>query len=505
MGRDPRTEPPQGRSVTRTGGPSRWGEIRLAGAAGRGIPRAFPRKPVGPLPNYTNNSKYRGRALAGEGGNELTRDPASRRATVILFGLCVVAASAIAGAAEYRYSAFEIPPSPDMIGRVYEWSFRTPAYGAASFQEQPVVVSIGPVTAVQDDSSGDGKVDAYTIRVPLTVGAEFVSMEPGAQEVTLFVSPEQVYLSGIDGPTDIHITVIEAQVRTESHPCCGTEAAEFVEEPAFAAPPDGSELGLRQPYVLPPTPLGLKAETRLEATLHWYDFQAPWMPIEFTGEVRDYGTDADGDGLFESLTVEAAVSVRNWGWYDVSGTLYAAGSAPSNVALMRSVPTEDHVVTTAWNRVNLGTDQSWVRIDFAGAEVLAAGRGGPFDAKLRIVPANVVIDPIAVHTTAAYTLAPFQPLGPKPPRLTSVGSEDLGGGTYAIHVGAPSDSSYRVITRVIHANGVVALDVAENAGGERVYSFSTESAAAADFAVAVYLMTSSGAGADYLEIPLAVA
>jgi len=572
----------------------------------------------------------------------LTRDPASRRATVILFGLCVVAASAIAGAAVYRYmfwgdqlpggfqasptdhdgdgtpeylvvkarvdlpesgdysanavllqpstgaaiaqttgrveldrgpnvfgvgfwgpdirasgidgpyvvrltfiredrdSAFEIPPSPDMIGRVYEWSFRTPAYGAASFQEQPVVVSIGPVTAVQDDSSGDGKVDAYTIRVPLTVreqgfysvraesddlflqgvtnrffgpptgdpstvGAEFVSMEPGAQEVTLSVSPEQVYLSGIDGPTDIHITVIEAQVQTESHPCCGTETAEFVEEPAFAAPPDGSELGLRQPYVLPPTPLGLKAETRLEATLHWYDFQAPWMPIEFTGEVRDYGTDADGDGLFESLTVEAAVSVRNWGWYDVSGTLYAAGSAPSNVALMRSVPTEDHVVTTAWNRVNLGTDQSWVRIDFAGAEVLAAGRGGPFDAKLRIVPANVVIDPIVVHTTAAYTLAQFEPVGPKPARLTSVVSEDLGGGTYAIHVGAPSDSSYRVITRVIHANGVVALDVAENAGGERVYSFSTESAAAADFAVAVYLMTSSGAGADYLEIPLAVA
>src|SRR3972149_4975687 len=95
-GGDPGPEPPQGRSGTRTGGPSRWGEIRLAGAAGRGIPRAFPRKPVGPLPNYPNNSKYRGRALAGEGGNELTRDPASRRATVIPFGLCVVAASAIA-------------------------------------------------------------------------------------------------------------------------------------------------------------------------------------------------------------------------------------------------------------------------------------------------------------------------------------------------------------------------------------------------------------------------
>ncbi len=572
----------------------------------------------------------------------MTRDPASRRATVILFGLCVVAASAIAGAAVYRYlfwgdqlpggfqasptdhdgdgtpeylvvkarvdlpesgdysanavllqpstgaavaqttgrveldrgpnvfgagfwgpdirasgidgpyvvrltfiredrdSVFEIPPSPDMIGRVYEWSFRTPAYGAASFQEQPVAVSVGPVTATLADATSDGVIDTYTIHVPLTVreqgfysvraesddlflqgvtnrffasptgdpntvGASFVSMAPGAQEVTLSVSPEQVYLSGIDGATDIHVSVIEARVQTESHPCCGTETTQFVEEPAFAPPPDGSELGLRQPYVLPPTPLGLKAETHLKQTLHWYDFQAPWMPIEFTGEVRDYGTDADGDSLFESLTIEAAVSVRNWGWYDVSGTLYAADSEPSNVALMRSVPTEEHVVTTAWNRVSLGSDQTWVRIDFTGAEILGAGRDGPFDAKLRIVPANVVIDPIVVHTTAAYTLAQFEPAAPKPARIGSVTTEDLGGGSYAIHVSSHPGSSYTVITRVIHANGVVAFEVIERGDGDRTYQFSTEAAAANDFAVAVYLMGSSGAGADYIEIPLAVA
>ena len=572
----------------------------------------------------------------------MTKDPASRRATVILFGLCVIAASAIAGAAVYRYmfwgdqlpggfqaspadhdgdgspeylvvqarvdlpesgdysanavllqpstgaaiaqttgrveldrgsnvfgvgfwgpdihasgidgpyvvrltfiredrdSAFELPPSPDMIGRVYEWSFRTPAYGAASFQEQRVAVSIGTVTTTQADASGDGTVDAYTIRVPLTirdqgvysvraesddlflegvtnrffgpssgdpntVGAAFVSMEPGSSEVILSVWPEQVYLSGIDGPTDIHITVLEARVQTESHPCCGTETTEFVEEPAFAPPPDGSELGLRRPYVLPPTPLGLKAEAHLEPTLHWYDFQAPWMPIEFTGEVRDYGTDVDGNGLFESLTVEAGVSVRNWGWYDVSGTLYAAGSEPSNEALMRSVPTEDHVVTTAWNRVSLGSDQSWVRVDFTGAEILGAGRDGPFDAKLRIVPANVVIDPIIVHTTAAYTLAQFEPTGPKPARISSVTTEDLGGGTYAIHVSAHPGSSYTLITRVIHANGVVSLEVVERGDGDRTYQFTTEAAAAGDFAVAVYLQDPYGVGADYIEIPLAVA
>ena len=81
---------------------------------------------------------------------------------------------------------------------------------------------------------------------PNTVGAAFVSMEPGSSEVILSVWPEQVYLSGIDGPTDIHITVLEARVQTESHPCCGTETTEFVEAPAFAPPPEGSELGLRR-------------------------------------------------------------------------------------------------------------------------------------------------------------------------------------------------------------------------------------------------------------------
>src|SRR2546427_13299312 len=41
--------------------------------------------------------------MRGQGGSPLTKDPSSRRATIILFGLCLIAASAIAGAAAYRY------------------------------------------------------------------------------------------------------------------------------------------------------------------------------------------------------------------------------------------------------------------------------------------------------------------------------------------------------------------------------------------------------------------
>ena len=62
---------------------------------------------------------------------------------------------------------------------------------------------------------------------------------------------------------------------------------------AFAAPPDGSAFGLRAPYLIPPTPIGVSVETHFTDVVRWYDFRSPWMPIEFVGDVRDFGVDAD--------------------------------------------------------------------------------------------------------------------------------------------------------------------------------------------------------------------
>jgi len=435
---------------------------------------------------------------------------------------------------------FEPTASPDMLGRVYTWDFTTPAYDWRTFQEQPTAVAIsGPVTSTRTDFDGDGRTDTYMINVPLTVntagtygiraaseeltlqgvtdrftppgvqalGPQFVTLSPGPQTVRIPMAPEMMYLSGVDGPVDYRITVSDAGIASD--PCDWFGPGGYVEQPEFAPPPDGSDFGLRRPYVLPPTPLGLKAEASFAESVHWYEFEAPWMPIEFTGDVRDFGTDVDGDGLYDYLSVAADVIVHQLGVYDLSGTLYAQGAEPSSMVLLRSVPKEEFVVTTAWSRLSLN-DWSYleqvqaVQLEFAGAEIIAAGHDGPYDAKLRIVPANIVIDPVIVHTTAAYTLAEFEETGAKPYELGGVDIKPDGQDQFIIVVDATGiDSSYQVLVRVIHANGVVSLDTSFWAGRTREFLFGTDGERAKDFAVAVYLMGPGSEGVDYIETPLA--
>ena len=574
----------------------------------------------------------------GQGGNPLTKDPGSRRATIILFGLCLIAASAIAGAAAYRYlfwgdqlpggfavsavdvdgegspeylaaktlvdlpesgdytvvgvlanpatgaaitttsgrvemdrgtdvfgigfwapeirkaqvsgpysvrltfireqsdSPFERPASADMVGRVYQWSHETPAYDWRTFQDQPSAVTIsGPVTSEKRDFDGDGLADAYTLSLPISVqkagvyvlraeskglslpgvtdrfvptprpdltGPRFEQLSPGAQTFTVDVSSDQMYLSGANGPMDFSMRISSGTETIVTHPCCGTQNPSFSENPAFAPPPDGSVLGLRAPYLIAPTPVGVQAEATLTDVVHWYEFKAPWMPIGFTGAVRDHGTDTDGNGKFDYLTVEADVNVHAIGSYDLSGTLYAAGSEPSEQVLMRSTPAGSHVVTTAWTRVTFNDwsqidNPQTVHLDFSGAELRNAGVNGPYDVKLRIVPANVIIDPVLAHATAAYDLAQFDSTGAKVARIPAVTIASTEAGVYQVSVDTslvPSD--YTVMVRIIHANGVVA--------SEGFVPFRTDAARAIDFAVAVYLMGPAGQGVDYIELPLAI-
>jgi len=434
---------------------------------------------------------------------------------------------------------FEPAVSPDMLGRAYSWDFTTPAYDWQTFQEQPTVVSItGPVTSTIRDLDSDGRANEYTINVPLTVntagtygiraasdklslqgvtdrftppgvqalGPEFTYLAEGPQTVRIPMAPEMIYLSGVDGPVDYRITVSDASMESD---WCYCMPGRYVEQPEYAPPPDGSDFELRQPYILPPTPLGLKAEASFAESIHWYEFEAPWMPIEFTGDARDFGTDVDGDGLYDYLSVAADVIVHQLGTYDLSGTLYAQDAMPSSMVLLRSVPTGEAVVTTAWGRLTLNdwvyleTVQS-VQLDFAGAEIIAAGHDGPYEAKLRIVPANIVIDPVVVHTTAAYSLSEFEEYGAKPYELGGVGVRPGGQDQFVISVDATGiDSSYQVLVRVIHANGVVSLDTSFWAGRAREFLFGTDGERAKDFAVAVYLMGPGGEGVDYIEMPLA--
>jgi hypothetical protein len=334
-------------------------------------------------------------------------------------------------------------------------------------------------------------------------------MTPGLQRFEVSVPSDQMYLSGANGPMEFNVQITSGNEKVTSHPCCGTPSTSFTEDPAFAPPPDGSVFGLRAPYVIAPTPIGVQAETHFTEVVHWYDFQAPWMPISFTGTVRDHGTDLNGNGKFDSLTVEADVNVRTLGSYDLSGTLYAAGSAPSEQVLMRSTPAGSSVVTTAWTRITFNdwsqtNSPQTVRLHFSGAEILKAGVPGPYDVKLRIVPANVIIDPVVAHATATYTLDQFEATGAKAARLPAITIASPELGTYSVSVDASGvPSGYTVMVRIIHANGVVAADGTFANGAHPSVFLRTDSARAGDFAVAVYLMSPSGSGVDYIELPLA--
>ena len=606
----------------------------------------LPAKDNTPVTELNRQAQIRRIPIRGrKEGIGLTKDPGSRRAAVILFGLCVIAAGAIAGAAVYRYgfwgdqlpggfavsavdlngdghpeyvvakvlvdlpesgdytavgilsdpatgaalatttgrvemdrgsdvfgigfwapdvrkaqvsgpytvrltlirepsdSAFERPASPDMVGRVYQWSHSTPAYDWRAFQEQPADLTISsPVASEKLDTNGDGLAESYVVTVPISVrkagvyvlraetkglslpgvtdrfgaspGADltrpqFIQMNPGDQRFAFSVPSDQMYLSGANGPMEFQVRISSANERVTTHPCCGTPDTTFTEDPAFAPPPDGSVFGLRAPYLIAPTPVGVQAETRFTEVVHWYDFQAPWMPISFTGTVRDRGTDLDGNGKFDALTVEADVNVRALGSYDLSGTLYAAGSEPSEQVLMRSTPAGSSVVTTAWTRISFNdwsqtNSPQTVRLDFSGAELLKAGVAGPYDVKLRIVPANVIIDPIVAHATTTYTLDQFEATGAKASRVPGITIASPEVGAYSVSVDASGvPAGYTVMVRIIHANGVVASEGTFTNGAHPSVFLRTDSARAGDFAVAVYLMSASGAGVDYIEVPLA--
>jgi hypothetical protein len=62
---------------------------------------------------------------------------------------------------------------------------------------------------------------------------------------------------------------------------------------------------------------------------NYTDFQRP--PAEFSDIYSDYGTDIDGDGLYDYLTIEVGVDVITVGYYQVNGGLYENGTY-NNVA-----------------------------------------------------------------------------------------------------------------------------------------------------------------------------
>ena len=254
-------------------------------------------------------------------------------------------------------------------------SFDTPNHNHTEFKEVPV--SLENSSDFGEDINSNGFFDFLTADVIVNViksgrydisgylasGTSIIVgagtsevLAPGNNTVTLKFDGRKIRNSGINGPYQLHvslsdgITSVERDFNTKSY-----------------------------------------SYTQFESGL-----------INITDSFSDYGTDSDGDGYYNFLTLELDINVIQAGNYKVIGWLN--DSAGDFI---------DH----AHSEELFGTGTQTVILNFDGRKIYEHGVGGPYVLNYFVVydENNNPVDntPHDVYTTAAYNYTNFQsPLSP---------------------------------------------------------------------------------------------
>src|SRR3990172_9472510 len=269
----------------------------------------------------------------------------------------------------------------------------------------------GEITVLPRDPNRDGKIDDLQVSVPVRVniGAHYQSrigvqgglearpmgfrpgdlgggyspqfLSPGRHTITASLEGQDLYAAGLRGGFPIPVNIFPTP---NGHYCPGPSQAI-----RNAPPEDGARLGLVRPYVMPEQPIRqLGFEQTVTVAYDFDDFTPMELPADFLGGVTSSGYDADGDGAFDGLQVTADVVVRRQGAFDLSGAPYARGGGDVNMVQGTRSTTYvgGAVVSTTWERLLLNPGNTRVTLTFPGAEIMAAGISGPYQAKLRLLP-----------------------------------------------------------------------------------------------------------------------
>jgi len=130
-------------------------------------------------------------------------------------------------------------------------------------------------------------------------------------------------------------------------------------------------------------------------TTHNYnytDFEKPGA--EIVGIVSDYGTDTDGDGLFNYLTVEVEINYTISDVYSLAGYLYNSSG--------------DHITNTYNTTYNLEIGQHIVQLTFYGEEIYRDKMNGPYDLILKLTDNNAFYNSKKTGVTSYYEYSQFQ-------------------------------------------------------------------------------------------------
>jgi len=187
--------------------------------------------------------------------------------------------------------------SSDTVGTAYT----TSAYEYTQF-ESPTAMFSGSFAETGEDGNGDGFWDILSINVGLEIAL------PGSYEVSGYL---------FDGSRNqIDYQTVSQTLETGSY----TVTLDF----------DGlaiAENGTDGPYVLEQLTLRGGDGEVLDRIAEAYStqsyphthFQTP--PATFSGAFSDQGTDLDGDGLYDYLTIDVGLTITDRGWYRVEGLL----------------------------------------------------------------------------------------------------------------------------------------------------------------------------------------
>lgn len=249
----------------------------------------------------------------------------------------------------------------------------TPAHAHSLFGELPARLTGVSENAV--DTDGDGKFEYIDVTLGLDVRLESAlqlqgaldkdghtladarttqSLEAGARQVTLRFDAANLRRSGLDGPYDGSVNLIDATGRT-------IDGIRFTTRPYTSG-----------------------------------SFSAPIIPqAPFT----DQGVDTNGNGLFDVLRIGFGAAIERAGSYRLTGVLRSSGSQSAVFA--------ESLLTVA-------AGSTTVRLEFSGPEINALDLDGPYTVDILVRdPATLEeLDAMRLpQATAAYQAAQFDPFG----------------------------------------------------------------------------------------------
>jgi len=132
---------------------------------------------------------------------------------------------------------------------------------------------------------------------------------------------------------------------------------------------------------------------------NYTDFQLP--PAEFNNIYADYGTDTDGDGLYNYLTIDVGVNVTKVGRYRIRGELY---------------DNTGHSIDYKSNTTYLSTGSQTVQLNFEGMKIRQNEGNGPYNLKSLYLYNSSTGDQLDyiydAYTTPHYNYTDFDPVMP---------------------------------------------------------------------------------------------